>query len=120
MGSGLETSVSGLRGGSSPETNQNVKPMRATRDRGCRKCVPLKVDRKLYRATLLVRLAISSDAVNFSCFSVCNRLSLPMPRLNTLRGFTRSGLWSSFSWPACGRVISFDVTVPLHEVMGLL
>jgi hypothetical protein len=36
------------------------------------------------------------------------------------RGFTRSGLWASFSWPACGRVISFDVTVPLHEVMGLL
>ena len=31
--------------------------------RGCRKCVPLKVDRKLYSATLLVRLAISTDAV---------------------------------------------------------
>ena len=41
-----------------------------------------------------------------------------MPRLNTLRGFTRSGLWSSFSWlgngpyPPCGSVISFEVTTP--------
>jgi hypothetical protein len=46
MESGLETSVSGLWG--SPHyTGQNVTPMRATRDRGCRKCVPLKVDKKL-------------------------------------------------------------------------
>ena len=81
--------------------------------------MPLKVERKLYSATLLVRLAISSDAVNFSRFSVWNRLSVPMPRLKTWRGFTRSGLWSSFSWPACGRVSSFDVTVPLHEVIGI-
>jgi hypothetical protein len=50
-------------------TGQNVKPMRATRDRGCRKCVPLKVDKKLYSATLLVRLATSNEPVNFSCFS---------------------------------------------------
>src|SRR5665647_657505 len=94
--------------------------MRATRDRGCRKWVPLKVDRKLYSATLLVRLATSSDPVNFSCRSVWNRLSLPKPKLKTCRGFTRSGLWSSFSQPACGRVTSFDVTVLVHEVMGLL
>ena len=57
--------------------------------------------------------------MNFSRFSVWNRLSVPMPRLKTLRGFTRSGLWSSFSWPACGSVISFEVTGPLQEVMGL-
>ena len=36
---------------------QNTKPNRATSVLGCRKCVPLKVDRKLYSATLLVRLA---------------------------------------------------------------
>src|ERR1039458_6755090 len=47
------------------------------------------------------------------------RLSVPTARLNTLRGLTRSGLWSSFSWlgkgpyPPCGSVISLDVTVPL-------
>ena len=88
--------------------------------RGCRKCVPLNVDRKLYSATLLVMLAMSKDAVNFSCFSVWNRLSVPRPTLKTLRGFTRSGLWSSFSVPVCGSVSSFEVPVPLQVVIGLL
>lgn len=49
---------------------QNTSPTRAITVRGCRKCVPLNVDRKLYRATLLVMLAMSRDAVNFSRFSV--------------------------------------------------
>jgi len=44
---------------------QNEMPMRATTVRGCRKCVPLKVERKLYSATLLARLAISKEAVYF-------------------------------------------------------
>ena len=50
--------------------DQKTKPMRAITVRGCRKCVPLKVDRKLYKATWLVRLAMSTDAVNRSRFSV--------------------------------------------------
>src|SRR5260370_26777278 len=78
--------------------NQNTKPIRTKAVRGCRKCVPLKVDKKLYSATLLVRLAMSTDAVMRLWPSVWSRLSVPKPRLNTLRGFTRSGLWSSFSW----------------------
>src|ERR1022692_4493837 len=47
------------------------------------------------------------------------RLSVPTARLNTLRGLTRSGLWSSFSclgkgpYPPCSRVVSLEVTVPL-------
>ena len=49
---------------------QNTRPTRAINVRGCRKCVPLNVERKLYSATLLVMLAMSKDAVNFSRFSV--------------------------------------------------
>ena len=47
--------------------SQNVIPIRATTVLGCKKCVPLKVERKLYRATLFVRLAISTDAVYRMC-----------------------------------------------------
>src|SRR5262249_34992471 len=71
---------------------QNTSPILATTVRGCRKCVPLKVDRKLYSATLFVRLAISTDAVTRVRFSECRRSSVPTARLNTFRGFTRSGL----------------------------
>ena len=49
--------------------------------------MPLNVERKLYSATLLVRLAISKEAVTRSCFSEWNRLSVPMPRLKTLCPF---------------------------------
>src|ERR1051325_8047321 len=87
--------------------------------RGCRKWVPLNVDRKLYSATLLVMLPTSTDAVHFACFSEWKRLSDPMPTLKTCRGLTRSGLWSSSSWPACGSVSNFDVRGPLQAVMGL-
>ena len=84
------TRGSGADGGVRPTCLQKTRPTRAMSVRGCRKYVPLNVDRKLYRATLLVMLAMSKDAVNFSCFSVWNRLSVPIPRLKTLRGFTRS------------------------------
>ncbi len=98
--------------------NQNTKPSWATTDRGCKKCVPLNVDRKLYSATLLVTLVISTEAVYRLAPSLCKRLSVPMPRLMRLRGFTRLGLWSSFCWlgklpyPPCGSTRSFDVTRP--------
>jgi hypothetical protein len=35
------------------------------------------------------------------------------------RGFTRSTLWSSFSFPICGNVSSFDLPTPLQLAIGL-
>src|ERR1700682_2564737 len=48
---------------------------------GCRKCVPLNVERKLYRETLFVRFAISIDAVIRLGPSRCNKLSVPIATL---------------------------------------
>jgi len=48
------------------QPTQNVTPNFATNVRGCRKCVPLNVDRKLYSATTLVKLSMASDAVRLA------------------------------------------------------
>src|ERR1017187_9952361 len=50
------------------------------------------------------------------------RLSVPTARLNTLRGLTRSGLWSSFSWlgkgpyPPCGSAKRRQKIVKRHDI----
>jgi cobalt-zinc-cadmium resistance protein CzcA len=71
---------------------QNANPIDACRVRGSTKCVPLNVDRKLYSAIWLVRFATVNESRMRRRPSACSRLSVPIPALNRLRGFTRSGL----------------------------
>src|SRR5580658_4789773 len=82
------------------------------------KCVPLKVERKLYSATLLLAFSTVNRSVQRGPDSLWNRLSVPTPISKRLCGFTRSGLWSSFSVPDCGSVSNVDVPVPLQVRMG--
>ena len=65
-------------------------------ERGLTKCVPEKVDRKLYSATLLVRLTMVTEAesVRLSSDLRWKRLSSPKDRSKRLREATRGGLWS--------------------------
>src|SRR4051812_15903079 len=68
---------------------------------GLTKCVPLKVERKLYSATLFVRFTALNLAVTLY-LSVWKRLSKPMPASNMCRGAIRGGFLSSFSVPSAG------------------
>src|SRR5678815_2366902 len=71
---------------SDPEPgSQNVTPTCTWNAREVTKCVPLNVDRKLYRACLFVTLITLNRARSFA-LSPCSRLSTPNPRSNRLRG----------------------------------
>src|ERR1035437_1480931 len=69
-------------------------PIRATTDLGCRKCVPLKVDRKLYSASTFVRFAISTDAVYRRVPSRCSRLSVPFHAVRIVIVILRAREWA--------------------------
>ena len=80
---------------------ENTTPVVSMHDRGVMKCVPLKVDRKLYNATSFAKFNTDNFSVNLT-FSVCRTLSSPMPRSRMLCGAMRGGLVSAFAVPAGG------------------
>src|SRR5262245_23311439 len=83
------------------DESQNVHPACNWYVRGATKCVPLNVDRKLYSATLFVRL-MTLNRRRSLFLSVRNRLSIPTPRSNRSRGATRDGLFRGSPVPAAG------------------
>src|SRR5262245_44216360 len=96
--------------------NQNVHPACSWYVRGATKCVPLNVERKLYKATLSVRL-ITLKRKRSLFFSVRSRLSTPTPRSNRWRGATRAGLLSGSSVPAAGTTIRLAVMLSGAQVV---
>src|SRR5262249_53171009 len=62
---------------------------------------PLNVDRKLYSATLFVRL-MTLNRRRSLFLSARNRLSIPTPRSIRSRGATRDGLFKGSPVPAAG------------------
>src|SRR2546430_15236278 len=73
-------------------TNQKVQPTDAWYVLGATKWVPLNVERKLYKASVLVRLMMLNRRRSFD-LSPRSRLSVPIPTSNRCRGATRLGLF---------------------------
>src|SRR6185437_1254069 len=79
--------------------------------RGGTKCVPLKVERKLYSATLLVKFVTEKVALVLKR-SAWKRLSQPLDMSNRLRAAMRGGLRSSSSVPGAGILSSGEERPP--------
>src|SRR5437764_903994 len=80
---------------------QNVTPRWTWYARGVTKCVPEKVDRKLYRPSLFATFRTLNRSLTFALVPP-NRLSLPNPRSTMCLGATRGGLFTSSSAPSAG------------------
>ena len=98
---------------------QNVIPICTSYARGARKCVPLNVESKLYRASVFVKLITLKRSRSF-VRGVASRLSNPTPTFRTLRGAIRPGFVSGFHAAGETRLTRDAVRVPLHAVIGLV
>src|SRR5579871_5946437 len=90
------------------------------------KCVPLKVDRKLYKAILFVRFSTVKCKLTFSR-SPRNTLSNPVLRSKRFRGAMRGGFVSGLAVPGAGmrtsvapRLAGLQLLIGLVRVANVL
>src|SRR5205085_251119 len=91
--------------------DQKVQPTDAWYVRGATKCVPLNVERKLYKASLFVRLMMLNRTRSLD-LSPRSKLSVPRPRSRRWRGATRLGLVNGSPAPAAGTTSRLVVMLP--------